>query len=192
MEVAEKVLRQDNAATWTAKLARSTVIKWIQKMRLFLLAFLSVAFLTPCSWAFAETLHGHVVAVADGDTITILTVQKEQIKVRLTEIDAPEKDQPYGQKSKQALSDLVFKKDVKVTSDATDRYGRTLGRVFVNDNDVNLYMAVNGHAWAYTKYLTDPSIKEGEDKARDSFLGLWGLQADQIMPPWEWRRAKRQ
>lgn len=161
-------------------------------MRLFLLAFLSVAFLAPCSSAFAETLHGRVVAVADGDTITILTAQKEQIKVRLTEIDAPEKDQPYGQKSKQALSDLVFKKEVSVSSKSKDRYGRTLGRVFVNDKDINLSMVANGYAWAYMKYLTDPAIKEAENKARDSALGLWGLQADQIMPPWEWRKAKRQ
>lgn len=161
-------------------------------MRLVLLAFLSVAFLAPCSSVFAETLHGRVVAVADGDTITILTVQKEQIKIRLTEIDAPEKDQPYGQKSKQALSDLVFKKDVSISSNGKDRYGRTLGRVFINDKDVNMHMAANGYAWAYTKYLTDPSIKEAENKARDSSLGLWGLQADQVMPPWEWRRSKRQ
>lgn len=160
-------------------------------MRIFLLAFLSVAFLTPCSLAFAETLHGRVVAVADGDTITILTAQKEQIKVRLTEIDAPEKGQPYGQKSKQALSDLVFKKDVSVSSKSQDRYGRTLGRVFVNDKDVNLYMVANGYAWAYTKYLTDPTIKEAETSARDRSLGLWGLQVDQVMPPWEWRRSKR-
>lgn len=160
-------------------------------MRLFLLAFLSVAFLAPCSSAFAEALHGRVVAVADGDTITILTANKDQIKVRLTEIDAPEKGQPYGQKSKQALSDLVFKKDVTISSKSKDRYGRTLGRVFVNDKDVNLYMVANGYAWAYTKYLTDPSIKDAENKARDKSLGLWGLQADQIMPPWEWRRAKR-
>lgn len=160
-------------------------------MRIFLLAFLSVAFLTPCSLAFAETLYGRVVAVADGDTITILTAQKEQIKVRLTEIDAPEKGQPYGQKSKQALSDLVFKKNVSVSSKSQDRYGRTLGRVFVNDKDVNLYMVANGYAWAYTKYLTDPSIKEAENSARDRSLGLWGLQTDQVMPPWEWRRAKR-
>lgn len=54
------------------------------------------------------------------------------------------------------------------------------------------FLDVMGYAWAYTKYLTDPSIKEAENKARDSSLGLWGLQADQVMPPWEWRRSKRQ
>ncbi len=161
-------------------------------MRIFLLAFLSVVFLAPYSSALAESIHGRVISVADGDTITILTEQKEQIKVRLTEIDAPEKDQPYGHKSKQALSDLVFKKDVNVSSNSKDRYGRTLGRVFVNDKDVNLYMVANGYAWAYTKYLTDPTIKEAETSARERSLGLWGLQADQVMPPWEWRRAKRQ
>lgn len=160
-------------------------------MRLFLLIFLSVVFSAPCSSAFAETLHGRVVAVADGDTITILTAKKEQIKIRLTEIDAPEKDQPYGKKSKQALSDLVFKRDVSVSSKNKDRYGRILGRVFINDKDVNLSMVASGYAWAYTKYLTDQSIKEAEGMARASSLGLWGLQEDQIMPPWEWRKKRR-
>lgn len=160
-------------------------------MRLVLLAFLSVAFLAPCSSVLAETLHGRVVAVADGDTITILTAQKKQIKVRLTEIDAPEKDQPYGQKSKKALSDLVFKKEVSISSKSQDRYGRSLGRVFVNDKDVNLSMVAGGYAWAYMKYLTDPAIKEAENNAQKNDLGLWGLPADQIVPPWEWRQKRR-
>lgn len=160
-------------------------------MRIFLLAFLLVVFLAPSTLAFAEIIQGRVVAVADGDTITMLTKEKQQIKIRLTEIDAPEKKQPYGQKSKQALSDLVFSKDIRVDSKGKDRYGRTLGRIFVDDKDVNLYMVANGYAWAYTKYLTDPTIKDAENSARNNSLGLWGLQADQVVPPWEWRRGNR-
>lgn len=135
----------------------------------------------------AATLSGKVVAVADGDTITILTPDKEQIKIRLVETDGPEKDQPYGQKSKQALSDLVFGKHVSVEWNKTDKYKRTLGRVFVGDTDVNLQQVKIGAAWAYTQYLTDERIKQAETEARNAKAGLWALQADQIMPPWEWR-----
>jgi micrococcal nuclease len=140
---------------------------------------------------FAATLSGKVVSVADGDTITILTPEKEQVKIRLVEIDAPEKDQAYGQDSKKALSDLVFMKDVSVEWDKTDKYKRTLGRVFVGDTDVNLQQVKNGAAWAYTQYLTDERIKQAENEARAAKAGLWALQADQIMPPWEWRRSQR-
>lgn len=137
----------------------------------------------------AATLSGKVVAVADGDTITILTPNKEQVKIRLNEIDAPEKDQPYGQDSKKALSDLVFGKDVSVEWDKTDKYKRTLGRVFVGDTDVNMQQVKDGSAWAYTQYLTDDRIKQAEIEARNAKAGLWALQADQIMPPWEWRHG---
>jgi micrococcal nuclease len=78
------------------------------------------------------------------------------------EIDAPEKDQPYRQKSKQALSDLVFSMEVRVEWDKTDKYKRTLGRVFVGDTDVNLQEVKNGAVWAYTQYLTDERIKQAE------------------------------
>lgn len=140
----------------------------------------------------AATLLGKVVSVADGDTITVLTPDKEQVKIRLVEIDAPEKDQPYGQDSKKSLSDMVFGKDVSVEWDKTDKYRRTLGRVFVGDTDVNLQQVKNGAAWAYTQYLTDDRIKRAETEARNAKAGLWGLQADQIMPPWEWRHGKKE
>lgn len=139
--------------------------------------------------ALAATLSGKVVSVVDGDTITILTSDKEQVKIRLVEIDAPEKDQPYGQKSKQSLSDMVFGKDVSVEWEKTDKYKRTLGRVFVGDTDVNLQQVKRGAAWAYTQYLTDDRIRKAEEEARAAKVGLWALQADQIMPPWDWRHG---
>jgi micrococcal nuclease len=74
-----------------------------------------------------DILEGRVVAIADGDTFTLLTSDKQQIKIRLAEIDAPESGQPYGNKSKQALSGLIFGKDVRVAVQTTDRYGRTVG-----------------------------------------------------------------
>lgn len=135
----------------------------------------------------AATLSGKVVYVADGDTITILSPNKKKVKIRLVEIDAPEKEQPYGQESKKALRDLVFRKVVHVEWDKIDKDNRTLGRVFVGDIDVNMRQVKTGAAWAYTQYLTDDRIKRAENEARAAKAGLWALQADQITPPWEWR-----
>lgn len=137
----------------------------------------------------AEALSGRIVAISDGDTLTLLTPEKTQVKIRLAEIDAPEKGQPYGEKSKQILSGLVFGKEVSVQSQSKDRYGRVLGRVFIDGIDVNLRLVEQGAAWAYDQYLTDQNIKKAETSARESNIGLWALEADQIVPPWEWRRS---
>lgn len=159
-------------------------------MKVLLLA-LTFGFLMLSGPAQAEGLSGRVVAVSDGDTVTILTQDKAQVKIRLAEIDAPEKGQPYGEKSKQILSGLVFGKDVTVQSQSKDRYGRVLGRVFIDGLDVNLHLVELGAAWAYDQYLTDQNIKKAETSAQEVQLGLWSLQTDQIVPPWEWRRGKR-
>ena len=84
------------------------------------------------------------------------------MKVRLEEIDAPESGQPYGQKSKQALSDLVFRKDVVVRVQTTDRYRRTVGRPYVGDMDVCEEMVRIGAAWGYRQYLRDENLLEIE------------------------------
>ena len=139
----------------------------------------------------AEIYKGHVVSVADGDTVTILLTDKTELKIRLAEIDAPEKAQPYGMKSKQALSDLIFDRDVIVIKEVIDKYGRTVGRIYHGAVDVNGEMVRRGAAWAYLKYLTDQSILDAEQQAKAKKLGLWALQADQRTPPWEWRKARR-
>src|SRR5262245_12419994 len=78
--------------------------------------------------ATADTLTGRVVAVADGDTITVLDASHVQHKIRLAGIDSPEKAQPFGQRSKQNLSALVYRKDVTVEWSKRDRYGRIVGK----------------------------------------------------------------
>lgn len=93
----------------------------------------------------AETLTGRVVGVHDGDTLTLL-VSRQQFKVRLAGIDAPELAQPYGQKAKQALSDLAYLKEARINSAGLDRYGRTLGTVFVDDVNVNAALIEQGAA----------------------------------------------
>ncbi len=155
-------------------------------MKRFSLFFFSLLLTSQCH---AAVIIGEVVSIADGDTITVLQDRK-QYKVRLAEIDAPEKKQPYGQKSKQALSDWVFGKYVNVEQVDTDRYGRIVGKVYVGGIYVNAEMVRNGHAWVYPKYAKDENLYQLEKLAREQRLGLWALQEDQRVPPWEWRKRK--
>ncbi len=96
--------------------------------------------------AHAETVTGRVVGVADGDTITVLDADKVPHKIRLAGIDAPEKKQPFGNHSKESLSDLAFDKTVNVETSKRDRYGRKIGKVLVNGQDVNLVQVERGMA----------------------------------------------
>jgi len=90
----------------------------------------------PASGAEARILDGRVVGVTDGDTLTLL-VDREQIRIRLAQIDAPESNQPYGKKAKAALSTLAFGKQARVEVVDIDRYGRTVGEIFVGEIDIN-------------------------------------------------------
>jgi endonuclease YncB( thermonuclease family) len=134
---------------------------------------------------------GRVVAIADGDTLTLLTAEQKRVRVRLAEIDAPEKGQPYGLKAKQILSDLCFDKMIRAMKVATDRYGRIVARVYVTkpdgEIDVSAEMIRQGAAWAYRKYLTDRALLVLEEEAKTAGRGLWTLPAEQRIPPWEWR-----
>ena len=85
---------------------------------------------------FADTIHeGKVIKIADGDTLTILV--DKQLKIRLSDIDTPERKQPFGSRAKQALSELAFDKQARVVEVTKDRYGRIVGRVYVDGVDVN-------------------------------------------------------
>ena len=141
------------------------------------------------STSHATDLTGRVVGISDGDTFTLLTADKQHVKIRLAEIDAPESRQPYGNKSKQALSRLIFGKDVRVVVQTTDRYGRTVGRPFVGDLDICAEMVRTGAAWAYREYLKDTRLLTLESEARAERRGLWGLSEARHTPPWEWRRS---
>lgn len=130
-----------------------------------------------------------VVGVTDGDSITCLTPDKRQKKVRLNAIDAPERGQPFANKSKQALSDMVFGKDVEVEVSGEDKYDRTIGRVTIDGRDVNEEMVAKGMAWQYAKYDQSRALRDAEQSARAAKLGLW---ADpHAMPPWEWRKLDK-
>jgi endonuclease YncB( thermonuclease family) len=140
-------------------------------------------------YGYAQQYSGKVVAIADGDTFTLLTSNKQQIKVRMAQIDTPEKNQPFGAKSRQVLSDLIFSKEVLVVQQDIDRYGRLVGQVYVGDIDVNRKMVQEGMAWVYRQYLNDESLLEIEKEARENTRGLWSLPSTEQVPPWEWRRG---
>ena len=144
----------------------------------------------PTSGAELRILNGRVVGVTDGDTLTLL-VDRVQFRIRLAQIDAPESNQPYGKRAKSALSALAFGKQARVEVVDIDRYGRTVGEVFVDGIDVNREMVREGHAWAYTKYSHTTEIIELEDSARIAKKGLWALPENQREPPWIWRHPPR-
>jgi endonuclease YncB( thermonuclease family) len=135
---------------------------------------------------------GEVIAIADGDTFRLLTPAKKQVKIRLAEIDTPERGQPYSNRAREVLAALVFRKSVTVGYVDTDRYGRTVGRVFVGELDVNAEMVRRGAAWVYRKYAKDPLLFKLEEQARAAGHGIWGLPEAQRVPPWEWRRRSRE
>ena len=159
-------------------------------IRLVIPAFL-LTFWFALSCVAAGTLSGRVVAVSDGDTLTLLTADKQQVKVRLAEIDTPEKRQPFGSRSRQALADKVFGKDVTVVVREKDRYGRTVGRIYLDGRDINAELVAEGYAWVYRQYAKDQRLFQLEDEARALKRGLWALPEADRQPPWEWRRAQK-
>ncbi len=144
----------------------------------------------------AETILGRVVGVSDGDTITVLDSQHRQHKIRLAGIDAPESKQAFGQVSKKHLSDLVFDRDVTLGCGKTDRYQREVCVVVVNGEDANLAQVEAGMAWWYRKYANEQTSRQRDDyeasesRAKSARRGLWSDM--DVMPPWEWRHAKRE
>jgi len=164
-----------------------------------------MALLVPLS-ALADTLHGKVVKVADGDTVTIVDSYGKRHRIRLAGIDAPEKDQPYGPESTKSLEWLVYNKGVTVEYDKRDRYGRIVGKVLVNPQgdifclaidcvrkvDAGLEQIKAGLAWHYKKYQKEQSRQDrklysnAEREARKQKVGLWF--DDEPTTPWVWRR----
>lgn len=132
---------------------------------------------------------GQVVAILDGDTVDVL-VDQRPVRVRLAQIDAPEKRQAFGTRSRQMLAGLVFQKTVRVADAGHDRYGRVIGTVYVGESNVNAQMVHAGMAWVYRRYAKDRALKELEDQAKANRVGLW-TDPDPIAP-WDYRREKRE
>ena len=138
---------------------------------------------------YAENLTGKVNSISDGDTVTIIN-DYQKTKIRLAEIDTPEKKQPYGKKARKALSDFILNKEVEVEVVTIDRYGRTVGKIFLDNRNINREMVKAGHAWVYVKYTKDKTLFELEKNAKENQLGLWALPEEERIPPWQWRKNK--
>jgi endonuclease YncB( thermonuclease family) len=140
----------------------------------------------------AATIQGKVVGVADGDTLTILDANKTQHIIRLQGIDAPEKAQAFGQKSKQSLSQMVHSKQVTIEFMKKDKYGRTVGKVLFNGADICLEQIKLGMAWHYKQYESEQPKEEreiyaqAELAAREKTIGIW--KDKNPTPPWEFRK----
>jgi endonuclease YncB( thermonuclease family) len=135
-------------------------------------------------------LTGKVVAIADGDTLTVIDDAKTQHKIRLAGIDAPEKGQAFGNKAREALGDKVFQQTVRVEVIDIDRYKREVGRIYLGDRFINMEMVRDGFAWRYVQYDKPGEFTAAEADAREHRRGLW--TDPNPTPPWEWRKAKRE
>ncbi len=150
------------------------------------LALAAPALATPAALA---PLTGQVVKVADGDTVTVL-VGREQVRVRLEGIDAPEKKQAFGARATEYARGLAALKTVTVRPSTIDKYGRTVGVVILPDGaSLNREMVRAGYAWWYRQYSGDKELGRLEAEARLARRGLW--QERNPQPPWEWRRAQK-
>jgi endonuclease YncB( thermonuclease family) len=158
--------------------------------RFFALALISIN----CGLS-AGTIQGKVVAVADGDTITVLDAKNTQHKIRLQGIDAPENAQAYGKRSKQSLHQLIHGIQVDVEFQKKDKYGRTVGKVLHNGTDVCLAQIKLGMAWHYKQYESEQPKEDreiyshAELSARSQAIGLW--KDKHPAPPWEFRKQKK-
>ena len=140
------------------------------------------------SYLFSLELIGKVVKVSDGDTVTILASDKTQHKIRLNDIDAPEKKQAFGNKSKDNLAKYIAGKTVTVQYQKKDKYKRVLGTIYYNNTDINLQQVKDGYAWVYKKYSNNQTYYKAEKLARDKRVGLWADKSP--VAPWEFRNSK--
>lgn len=140
--------------------------------------------------ALAALLACTIVAIADGDTLTArcdVPEGKVNITVRVAEIDAPEKGQAFGSRSRQHLAELCHGKPAIVSPRTKDRYGRTVARVECDGIDASAEQVRAGLAWVFDRYVTDRTLYAVQDAARAAQRGLWA-DADPV-PPWDWRKA---
>lgn len=123
--------------------------------------------------------------MSDGDTATLLTAENKPVKIRLAQIDAPEKSQAFGESSKQSL----YGKSVSVEIEAIDHYKRTVGKIIVNGMDANLEQVKLDMVWFYVRYGRDTAYQNAESKAKFQRVGLWS--EPNPISPWEFSRGAK-
>ena len=139
-------------------------------------------------------LKAKVTRVNDGDSIEVDTEQGHA-RVRMSAIDTPEYDQPYGAQSSAALKALLpVGTPVELEVVTQDQFKRMVAVVWLvqgnQRTNVNETMLRQGHAWAYRRYMKDPKYCDIEQEARSKKSGLWAQPvSDWVYPP-EWRFLK--
>jgi endonuclease YncB( thermonuclease family) len=157
---------------------------------------ISLVLFAPAAVSAGPLTPGLVVAISDGDTITLLTEDKQQLKIRLAGIDTPEKKQAFGTKARDHLASRIFKQDVEVDLRKKDQYGRYLGVIYISGVDINQSMIQDGYAWFYKHYAKDQPKEEAqryakaEADARSKQRGLWS--DPNPVPPWEFRKEAKE
>ena len=158
-------------------------------------SIVAVVGLLALSSAFAETIQGRVVAIADGDTLTLLTQDSQQVQIHLAGIDSPEKGQDFGQGAKANLSDLAFGREAVADCKKRDLYRRHVCVVTVDGVDVGLAQVKAGMAWWYRLYIGEQTsmqrdaYERAEAEAKAAHRGLW--VHSHPVPPWDWRRDRK-
>lgn len=130
--------------------------------------------------------------MADGDTITVINQNNESVRIRLAGVDCPESTQSHGNNAKQFTVSKVSGKRVRIQPETIDKYGRTVGIVLINGENLNQQIVEHGHGWVYRKYCTAGFCNDWlkkEEAAKDAKVGLW--KENNPQPPWEWRAEHR-
>lgn len=125
-----------------------------------------------------------IIGISDGDTLTA-RCSDTNMKIRLAEIDAPEKKQPFGTKSKDSLADLCFQKEAVIRPVKKDRYQRTIATIECQGKDAGKHQLARGTSWVYDQYVTDTKLYTVQTNAQKQRIGLWSEAHP--TPPWSWR-----
>ena len=152
------------------------------------------------TYAYAD-FNAEVVNIVDGDTIDVIDINSQKLRIRLLGIDSPESEQLFGYESSIYLKKILNGKSVTIISRPDKNkpytlgyYNRVIGKVILHGRDINLEMIEKGMAWHFTKYKKSQPIddrysyNEAENNARKKNIGLWSIKDP--LPPWKWRKLQ--
>lgn len=150
-----------------------------------------IIYITLCLYStlFLSQTKAKVVGIKDGDTLLVLLIDNKQEVLRLADVDCPESGQPFGKNAKQFTSSQVFGKNIEFYEISKDRYGRTIAKIFYEDNKyLSEEIIKAGYGWWYYKYSKNKELEKYQNIAREQKLGLWS--EENVVTPWEYRKLK--